>query len=78
MGNKKSEEMFSVEEFEIIRLSLLECYTHYGYKITELKTNKLKANDTEEAEAFQQCIDYYTESHNVLGRFLSFMNGSCE
>lgn len=78
MGNKKSEEMFSVEEFEIISLSLLECYTHYGYKITELKTNKLKANDTEEAEAFQQCIDYYTERHNVLGRFLSFMNGSCE
>ena len=78
MGNKKSEEMFSVEEFEIISLSLLECYIHYGYKITELKINKLKANDTEEAEAFQQCIDYYTERHNVLGRFLSFMNGSCE
>ena len=71
------EEMFSGEELAIICSSLLECYTHYGYKITELKINKLKANDIEEAEAFQQCIDSYTERHNVLGKFLSFMHGSC-
>lgn len=78
MGKERIETTFSKEEVEIISSSLLECYTHYGYKITELKTNKLKANDIEEAEAFQQCIDYYTERHNVLGKFLSFMRGSCE
>lgn len=78
MGKNEYEEMFSVEEVEVISSSLLECYTHYGYKITELKTNKLKANDIEEAESFQQCIDYYTERHNVLGKFLSFMHGICE
>ncbi len=45
MGKERNETTFSKEEVAILRSSLLDRYTYYGYKISNLKISKLKAPD---------------------------------
>ena len=54
MGKEKIETTFSKEEIEILRSSLLERYTYYGYKIANSKISKLKAPDEKSADKIQK------------------------
>lgn len=78
MGKEIIETTFSKEEVEILRSSLLERSTYYGYKITNCRINKLKAPDEKTSEKIQKEIDFYTNYKDCLNKWLDFFRSSEE
>lgn len=72
MGKEQIETTFSKEEIEILRSSLLERYTYYGYKIANSKISKLKAKDEITANKIQNNIDFYSKYKDCLNKWLDF------
>lgn len=72
MGKERIETTFSKEEVEILRSSLLERYTYYGYKIANSKISKLKAPDEKSADKIQKEIDFYSKYKDCLNKWLDF------
>lgn len=72
MGKERNETTFSKEEVAILRSSLLDRYTYYGYKISNLKISKLKAPDEKSADKIQKEIDFYSKYKDCLNKWLDF------
>lgn len=72
MGKEKIKTTFSKEEIEILKSSLLERYTYYGYKIASLKISKLKAPDEKSFDKIQKEIDFYSKYKDCLDKWLNY------
>ena len=64
---------FTEEEIEILRCVLLERSTHFTKKIVSDRISKLKTQDVNIAQVFQENIDYNFKYKNVIDKLYSLL-----